>query len=107
MNQRDAYLAEVTEWTRGGRRGPRPSPLRHGFMLCDFTSTEVYEAENRGDPKPPALSNWLWLDHTKTDSMKWHSAIRQAYDGGPSFTRYEMRKATQLYAQLISTSVDE
>lgn len=92
------YLAAVSAWARAGSRGLKPNSTSHGIHLADVSSSEDAAAIDQGDPKPPAVSGWTWWDGTHADLFAWHEAIRNAHQGGPTFTNRERRRAETLYA---------
>ncbi len=58
--------------------------------------------------RPPG-SSWLWWDHMKPDILRWHEAIREAYDGGDVFRTPQLKRAfaNLLSRQLGRTVVDK
>lgn len=93
------YLLALTEWTRTGSHGLAPASTDHGMSLSDVASTEHAQARDAGDPRPSAVSGWTWWDGTHQDLHAWHRAIREAHEGGVTFTTEERRRAELLYTQ--------
>jgi hypothetical protein len=93
---RESYLAATTEWVSNGRKGLRPSAPLHEVMLTDFTPDELHQAEDKGDPRPPAISSWWWFDNDD-DPLRWHAALRATHAGGPVHLVSEKEAALSLY----------
>ena len=96
--QKAAYLAARTAWSRGGKVGCSPDTVPFGVFITDFTSTEICAADDAGDPMPEGVSSWTWCDPSFTDQLRWHHAIRKASKGGIVFTRDERIQAEVFYA---------
>lgn len=99
--QRAAYLADIEAWVRQGRAAARrPSTAAYGLLLSDFSSEELHQAEDRGDPRPIGVTSWIWLHNTKRDLTAWHNAIREVCQGTETFSVEQLKRANEIYQRI-------